>query len=334
MIEVFQEKHGIVNTALQLNRYKRQGYTILGVGYPFFRNELQSLIALCDWFVDDINNPIVPKWKSQFKIIDIKDLHNFEKIVVVALSNNRHKIFKHILDNFKQIPSYIIFDQDIESYNTLTDVNKSSLLTYRYHSQTNLCILDSINVNGKCLISQESNGEIIIGSLSLFDGATIKIKSRNRNIIDSLILQNNASIITKPDSIIHVRNCYIGKNTKLIAYSGSVNIEDVYLGNNCNIHVYDKLNIGSGSIISWNVSILDGDGHSLNDSNIPKGINICNNVWIANNAIILKGVSIGEGSVIGAGSVVTHSIPPFSLAVGNPAKVIKSNIKWKYGYKF
>ena len=46
--------------------------------------------------------------------------------------------------------------------------------------------------------------------------------------------------------------------------------------------------------------------------------------WIGANAILLPGVTIGENSVIGAGSVVTKSVPPFSIAVGNPARVIRS----------
>ena len=40
------------------------------------------------------------------------------------------------------------------------------------------------------------------------------------------------------------------------------------------------------------------------------------------NAIILKGVTIGEGAVVGAGSVVTHDVPPWTIAAGNPAKVV------------
>lgn len=48
------------------------------------------------------------------------------------------------------------------------------------------------------------------------------------------------------------------------------------------------------------------------------------NVWIGANCIIMKGVVIGEGSVIGANSVVTKDIPPYSIAVGMPAKVIKN----------
>ena len=51
---------------------------------------------------------------------------------------------------------------------------------------------------------------------------------------------------------------------------------------------------------------------------------IGSNVWIGANAIVLPGVTIGKGSVIGAGIVVTKDIPPYSVAVGVPAKVIKS----------
>lgn len=55
-----------------------------------------------------------------------------------------------------------------------------------------------------------------------------------------------------------------------------------------------------------------------------KGIvKIGNAVWIGDSVIILPGVKVGDGAIIGAGSVVTKSIPPFSVAVGNPARVIK-----------
>jgi acetyltransferase-like isoleucine patch superfamily enzyme len=52
-------------------------------------------------------------------------------------------------------------------------------------------------------------------------------------------------------------------------------------------------------------------------------ITIGNDVWIGLNAIILTSVSIGDGAVIGAGSVVTHSVPPYAIVAGNPAKLIR-----------
>jgi acetyltransferase-like isoleucine patch superfamily enzyme len=52
-------------------------------------------------------------------------------------------------------------------------------------------------------------------------------------------------------------------------------------------------------------------------------INIGRNVWIGFDACVLPGVTIGEGAVVGAKSVVTQSIPPFTIAAGNPARIIR-----------
>ena len=56
---------------------------------------------------------------------------------------------------------------------------------------------------------------------------------------------------------------------------------------------------------------------------MTKSVTIGNDVWIAGGVIILPGVTIGEGCTIGAGSVVTRDVEPYTVAAGNPAKVIK-----------
>jgi acetyltransferase-like isoleucine patch superfamily enzyme len=53
------------------------------------------------------------------------------------------------------------------------------------------------------------------------------------------------------------------------------------------------------------------------------GVTIEDDVWIGARAVILHGVSVGRGSVIGAGSIVTKSVPPYAIAAGNPAKIIR-----------
>ena len=52
-------------------------------------------------------------------------------------------------------------------------------------------------------------------------------------------------------------------------------------------------------------------------------ITIKDNCWLVSNVVVCGGVTIGEGCVIGAGSVVTRDIPPYSLAAGNPCRVIR-----------
>jgi acetyltransferase-like isoleucine patch superfamily enzyme len=87
--------------------------------------------------------------------------------------------------------------------------------------------------------------------------------------------------------------------------------------------------------VSFNCRISDTDGHrreaDLRAQNAPvdprdiRPVRICRYAWIGNGCHIMKGVTIGEGAVIGANSVVISDIPPYSLAMGNPAEVYFRN---------
>lgn len=70
-------------------------------------------------------------------------------------------------------------------------------------------------------------------------------------------------------------------------------------------------------------NLFQKDDGSFTDLEYGKPITIHDNCWIASNVTVCGGVTIGEGCIIGAGSVVTKDIPPYSLACGNPCKVIR-----------
>jgi len=100
--------------------------------------------------------------------------------------------------------------------------------------------------------------------------------------------------------------------------------------------------IGIGSIVIGPVTIgenstsgqncfIGGQSHIFRDVSKDflrqgeeiKQVVIGKNVWVGSNAVILLGVKIGDNSVIGAGSTVVEDVPPYSVAVGNPARIVK-----------
>lgn len=95
-----------------------------------------------------------------------------------------------------------------------------------------------------------------------------------------------------------------------------------------------SISIGDGCLLS-DVSMSTTDWHSIIDTetgdriNPAKDIIIEESVWLGEEVTIQKGVTVGKNSVVGAKAVVTKPIPPGSLAVGIPAKIIRSNIKWQ-----
>jgi acetyltransferase-like isoleucine patch superfamily enzyme len=111
-------------------------------------------------------------------------------------------------------------------------------------------------------------------------------------------------------------------------------VGDVFIGDNCGIGlgnvIIGPVKIGNYVMLAQNI-VISGLNHGYEDVTTPprtqkvitKQITIEDNVWIGANCVITAGVTIGKHAVIGAGSVVTKDIPQFSVAVGNPARVIK-----------
>lgn len=109
----------------------------------------------------------------------------------------------------------------------------------------------------------------------------------------------------------------------------------VGVGHNVVFVVNKEIVIENDVLISSGVRLLDTDSHPKDAAdriaNLPprleevKPIRICRYAWIGHNSFILKGVTIGEGAIIGVNSVVVTDIPAYSVAMGNPARVVVKN---------
>lgn len=139
-----------------------------------------------------------------------------------------------------------------------------------------------------------------------------------------------------------------GFSCKRIAakFGTDVNIErnavftpELEIGNNSGVgidcEVYGPVTIGDNVMMGPEVVIYTS-GHKHDRIDIPmmeqgssetQPVTIGNDVWIGRRAIIMPGVTIGDGVIIGAGAVVTKNIEPYTVAVGVPAKAIKSRLK-------
>lgn len=91
------------------------------------------------------------------------------------------------------------------------------------------------------------------------------------------------------------------------------------------IRVAHSVRIGNRVKIGANCKISDHEDHPEDHrSTPPRPIVIEDDVWLGMNVVVLKGVTIGKGALIGANSMVTRDIPPYSVAVGSPARVVRS----------
>jgi acetyltransferase-like isoleucine patch superfamily enzyme len=164
------------------------------------------------------------------------------------------------------------------------------------------------------------------GAVSIGQGTAVAWR-RIRNVAGNRLSIGQSSIIQA--------------NIRFEDRGGEIRIGNrAYIGKS-DLVCYRSIVIGDDVVMSWGITITDHDSHSLdwqhrrNDvldwgkgrkdwthvAHAPVVIN--DKAWIGFNVSVLKGVTIGEGAVVGACAVVTSDVPPYSVVVGNPARVVR-----------
>lgn len=174
----------------------------------------------------------------------------------------------------------------------------------------------------------------------------------NPHIINAFCLRAE-----KPEALIKIgRDFTAYGRCRITAWGrGRITIGDCCsFGSRTMIDCRERVEIGNHVLVSWDVSIADYEAHPLDPEERAwemehsqamlwpqfaikrkahkpyepvfkaKPIVIEDKVWIGARAMILKGVRIGYGSIVAAGAVVTRDVPPYSIAAGNPAVVVKT----------
>lgn len=161
------------------------------------------------------------------------------------------------------------------------------------------------------------------------------LKARNPHIITRgiVFMDRGARVYARRGyaRVVLGRWVHLGANTALRCHEGTLTLGDKsILARDISINCYLDVEIGDSALIADHVYISDFD-HRFDDLAMPikdqgitkSRVRIERDVWLATKVTVCRGVVIGEGTVVGANAVVTKDLPPFSVAVGSPARVIK-----------
>ena len=178
-------------------------------------------------------------------------------------------------------------------------------------------------ISDDAVFQQQKRARILTQKLNTVDRSDF---DAIREIVKELLGKAENAFINPPFYCDYGFNIQVGKN--------------FFANYNCTILDVGKVVIGDNCQMAPNVSIYTA-GHPLHpdsrNSQYEYGIDVTigDNCWIGGNVVICPGVRIGNNVVIGAGSVVTKDIPDWSVAAGNPCKVIRkiTDADRKYYYK-
>lgn len=154
------------------------------------------------------------------------------------------------------------------------------------------------------------------------------------SIGDDVLIDDHATLIARgPGGIsigshIHINDrAYLDTERE----DGYINVHDhVYIGTGTTLFGHYGMEIGEHALLAQNITITpyshifeDPNDYIINQGGHSRKVTIGKDSYLGMNVCVLYSADIGDGSVIGSGSVVVKPIPPYSVAVGNPAKVIR-----------
>lgn len=181
-----------------------------------------------------------------------------------------------------------------------------------------------IVTNGICKIKKDKSGKLIIKKRLRLNGE-ISALCKNKSSID---IRRDAKLTI--DGVVD-----LGAGTNIVVNEiATISIgNNTYIAGDSKIYANKSINIGNDCALSWGLTIIDSDFHSIiyntvKNNVVCEPINIGNHVWVGCNVTILKGVNIGDNSIIAAGSIVNKDVPKNCLVAGNPARIIKQDISW------
>lgn len=176
--------------------------------------------------------------------------------------------------------------------------------------------------------------KMLAGELySAFDPALVAARTRAKHLLHRLNVTEyvftDAARTVLAELLPHAgKNLYI-EPPFFCDYGHNIYCGDnVYFNVNCVVLDEAPVTIGSQVLLGPGVQLYTAS-HPLaalvrRTLEVARPITIGDDCWLGGGVIVCPGVTIGAGCVIGAGAVVTTDIPPYSLAVGNPARVVRS----------
>lgn len=198
---------------------------------------------------------------------------------------------------------------------------------------SHIIIGDSVKHTENLRFDMTSNVYIRIGKGCSFNDSTTQIETKGFKGSGRIIIGES---------------CKFG-SSRLLLFTGQrktqiIINESCTFGNGLELHANTgkKVIIGRDCMLSKDINICAGDGHSIFDVNTEKNISssysktehhrsqivIGEHVWIANGVFIQHGTDIGSGSIIGANTVLEDIFPNNCSVVGNPARIIKKDVAW------
>ena len=137
----------------------------------------------------------------------------------------------------------------------------------------------------------------------------------------------NNKIVLGERNVFYAAELWIEDNNGLISFGNKNRIEG-----KTHIAVIEGTSIifKNECLFSSDVIFRTGDSDSTSGNRInpSRSIEILDKVWFRNKAVVLKGVRIENDCIVGSGAIVTKSVPANSIVAGNPAKIVKSGVKW------